>query len=268
MNESLIVFAVRMIELVIIIGLFFVLSRTVNYIVPKIKNSDRVRSSKFLNPEEYLPDEQITELKQLFYLIMITLFVINMLYLIMNIYPNDVTFVVMDIILSLYLAYQMDTKSYTNKFLLFFVIPFSSIMYMLFTYEWYSYLLDIVHAIVYFYFIRLYYKKFYEYTETNSLGITIMLLFLIVFISFLITIPVEKVSPLDSMEMVSNAFTSNGYAVLGKTSLGKINAIILVWSGFILSGVASATLAVSIVMNHVNSKFDRLEELAKKNKKN
>ena len=82
------------------------------------------------------------------------------------------------------------------------------------------------------------------------------------------TMLVENVSPLDALVMVSNAFTSNGYADLGNSSVGKLNSLILVWSGFILSGVATATLAVAIVMKHVNEDFDRLEELVKKNKKN
>ena len=94
-----------------------------------------------------------------------------------------------------------------------------------------------------------------------------MLLFLIVFVSFFITIVVEGVSPIDSIAMVSNAFTSNGYAILGSTGFGKLNAIFLVWSGFILSGVGTATLTVAIVMSHVNDKFDHLEDLVKKNKK-
>ena len=79
---------------------------------------------------------------------------------------------------------------------------------------------------------------------------------------------VEKVTPLNSIVMVSNAFTSNGYAILGNSGWGKINSLILVWAGFILSGVGTATLTVAIVMRHVNSEFDRLEKLVKKNKKN
>jgi hypothetical protein len=68
--------------------------------------------------------------------------------------------------------------------------------------------------------------------------------------------------------MVSNAFTSNGYAILGKSSLGKVNSIILVWAGFILSGVGTATMTVAIVKRHLNKRFDDLEEMVKKNKKN
>ena len=79
---------------------------------------------------------------------------------------------------------------------------------------------------------------------------------------------VEGKTPIDSLVMVSNAFTSNGYAVLGKTGLGKIDSLILVWGGFFLSGVGTATLAVGIVMRKTDEKFDRLEELIKKNKKN
>lgn len=255
------------IEFIVIIVLFFVMTRVVKYAVPKIKQSKFFSSSRFLNPTEYFPDEEIFEIKQLFYLIMITLFVINILYILFSWKNGHKVFGVLDIVLSLYLAYQMEKKSYTNKLLLFSVIPFTSISFLIFGVSWYLFIFELIHAMAFVYFIKVYYQMFYEYTETNSLGITIMLLFLIIFISFLVTIPVENVSPLDSIEMVSNAFTSNGYAVLGKSSLGKLNAVILVWSGFILSGVGTATLAVSIVMRYVNGKFDRLEELAKKNKK-
>ena len=77
---------------------------------------------------------------------------------------------------------------------------------------------------------------------------------------------VENVSPLNSLVMVSNAFTSNGYSILGSSGWGKINSLVLVWSGFLLSGVGTATLTVAIVMKHVDKEFDRLEKLVKKNK--
>ncbi len=74
--------------------------------------------------------------------------------------------------------------------------------------------------------------------------------------------------------MVSNAFTSNGYAVLGKSIPGKIDAIALVWGGYLLSGVGTATLTSAILINHysnklkeVNDKLDKLEELIKENNK-
>ena len=124
---------------------------------------------------------------------------------------------------------------------------------------------DFFHIIAYLYFIKQYYQKYIDYTETNSLGITIMLLFLIVFISFLFTILVEGVSPLDSINMVSNAFTSNGYTVLGSSTVGKLNAIFLVWGGYILSGVGTRTLTAAILIKHFNHRFEEMEELIRNN---
>ena len=60
--------------------------------------------------------------------------------------------------------------------------------------------------------------------------------------------------------MVSNAFTSNGYAVLGTSSLGKINSVILVWGGYILSGVGTATLATALISKHFQNKFGDMNE--------
>ena len=103
------------------------------------------------------------------------------------------------------------------------------------------------------------------YTESNGLGIAIILLFSLVFLSFLSTQVVEDVNPLDALVMVSNAFTSNGYAVLGSSIIGKLNAIILVWGGYILSGVGTATLTAAILTKHFNKRFDELEKMIKNN---
>ena len=65
---------------------------------------------------------------------------------------------------------------------------------------------------------------------------------------------------LDALVMVSNAFTSNGYAVLGTSTLGKINSVILVWGGYILSGVGTATLATALISKHFHRKFEDMNE--------
>ena len=106
----------------------------------------------------------------------------------------------------------------------------------------------------------MYYDKIREYTESNGLGVTILILYALVFISFILTQIVEGVNPLDSLVMVSNAFTSNGYSILGTSIGGKLNAIVLVWGGYILSGVGTATLAATILMKHFNHKFDEVEK--------
>lgn len=60
--------------------------------------------------------------------------------------------------------------------------------------------------------------------------------------------------------MVSNAFTSNGYAVLGSSVGGVLTSTFLVWSGYIISGVGTATLAAAIVHRNSKRKFKNLEE--------
>ena len=68
--------------------------------------------------------------------------------------------------------------------------------------------------------------------------------------------------------MVSNAFTSNGYAVLGSSVIGKINSVFLVWGGYLLSGVGTATLTAAILKKHYDVKnkelYDKIEGLDKK----
>lgn len=258
---------VSFVQLLVVAGVFVLMFYAGRFIKNRLESSTDIKSSRFFNPKEYLPEEELTTLKQVFYLIMIMFFVFDILYSVFLWKHNIHTFFVLDIIVSLYLALQIKGKSRKNMLILFALIPFGSLYQLIFGTYFYMSLFDI-HVIIFAYMIKVYYNKFSEYTQTNSLGITIMLLFLIVFISFLFTIVVEDVTPLDSIAMVSNAFTSNGYAVLGSSGIGKLNAVVLVWSGFILSGVGTATLTVAIVMKHVNEKFDRLERLAKKNKKN
>lgn len=254
------------VQLCTAIVIFAVLVYVGKFLFNKVKDSSYFESSKLFNLKEYLPYEQVTEIHQIYYLMMIVIFALNILYLLYYWKGNLTAFIFFDILVSIYLAKNIDVGPFKNKLLLFILVPFNSICVLIFS-DSQIFFLHYLHALVFFYFIKVYYDKFMDYSETNSLGIAIMLLFLIVFISFLFTIPVENVSPLNSLVMVSNAFTSNGYAILGSSDLGKINSLVLVWSGFILSGVGTATLAVSIVMRHINAKFDELEESVKNNRK-
>ena len=67
---------------------------------------------------------------------------------------------------------------------------------------------------------------------------------------------VEGVNMLDALVMSSNAFTSNGYAVLGNSIPGKLDSLILVWGGYLISGVSVATLTSAILMKYFDSKFE------------
>lgn len=173
-------------------------------------------------------------------------------------------FTVFDVILSLYIAITIDKSTITRKLIILLLVPYGALTFLLFNNSLVG-ILDLIHIPVFICFIKYYYDKFKQYTESHGLGITIILLFTIIFVSFIITALVENGNPLDALVMVSNAFTSNGYSVLGETVGGKINSLLLVWSGFIISGVGTATLAAAILTRQFNKKFkdydSRFEEL-------
>ena len=251
---------ISVVELFIVLIVFFVLMGIGTFIYKRIRNS----SNQFLNPLEYFPQEEIHSLKQVFILIIMALCFINVLYS-MVFYDGDlIYFAIFDILLSVFIAVTIKKETNWDKLLVILLVPYGSLCYVFFRFQPIA-LLDFIHIPVFLYMVKYYYDKFREYTQTNSLGVTIVLLFAIVFISFLVTVTLESGNPLDSLVMVSNAFTSNGYAVLGSTIPGKINSIFLVWSGYIISGVGTATLTVAILTKYFNKRLDELEELIKKN---
>ena len=245
-------------ELIITIIIFLILFIIGKYILKKLDNN----KSKFLNPHEYLPEEEVQTLKQVFYLIMMLLFFIFLLYTWIYQKNDLVGMSVLEIIVSLYVTLTLDYSSWKNKLLFILIIPYGAIAFLAFKNSYVG-VVDLLHIFAYAYLMKIYYNKFKQYTETNSLGITIILLFAIIFISFIITAIVESVSPLDSLVMVSNAFTSNGYAVLGGSSFGKLNSLFLVWGGYVISGAGTATLTAAILMRQFNKRFDELEKLIK-----
>jgi hypothetical protein len=264
-NETIFYLSVAL-QFLVSFVVFMTLIYVGKFVFSKLKSNSHIKNSKFLNLREYLPQEEFTTVRQVFYLIMILIFVANIMYLLLGLHEKSMNMLLMDIIVSLYIVINGDVTFSDNKLVFFLLVPFSSLS-CLFADINFIYLFDYLHIFAFLYAIKIYYRKFTDYTETNSLGITILFLFAIVFVSFFITIIVESVSPLDSLVMVSNAFTSNGYSVLGSSTFGKINALVLVWSGFLLSGVGTATLAVAIVDKYADKKFNHLEELVKKNKK-
>ena len=253
---------VQILKFIAEIIVFLILMVVFSFILNKIHNSPH----KLLNPKEYFPEEEVHSLRQIFYLIMMGLFFINILYKLVFIQGDDLYLSIFDIFISLYVASRLDLSSLKNKILVLLLIPYGSLTFIIFGHNLAG-LLDLIHVPVFIYLIKLYYDQFREYTESNGLGIAIILLFTIIFVSFLVTQVVESVNPLDALVMVSNAFTSNGYAVLGTSVAGKINSIVLVWGGYILSGVGTATLTTAILVKHFNSRFEELEELIKENNK-
>ena len=247
-------------ELIIEIIIFLALFSIGMFIFKKLNNS----SNRFLNPEEYLPDEEIQTLKQVYYLILMALCFINVFYSLTFVTGDLFYFTIFDLILSLYIAVIIDKDSNLNKILILFLIPYGSLTFLLFGSSLAD-LLDFIHIPVFLYFIKVFYSKFKEYTDSNSLSFTILLLFVIIFISFFVTQIVENVNSLDSLVMVSNAFTSNGYAILGHSIPGKINSLFLVWGGYIISGAGTATLTAAILIKHFNKRIKQLEDLIEDN---
>jgi len=252
-------------QILVAMGVFVALAYAARYIANNGRLINRFKKSRLSNPLEYFPSEAVFLLKQVFYLAVIMVIIIICLYLTFDWNEGFYFIYLLDIVVSIYLALKMDKESRKDKVLLFLLIPFGSITALLFG-EGIVVLLDLTHIIGYLYFIKVYFRKFVDYTENNGLGITIILLFAIILISFLFTILVENVSPMDSMTMVSNAFTSNSFDASGKNIIGKLNSLVLAWSGFILSGVGTATLAVSIVNNYVDRQFSEMKEFVKKKK--
>ena len=252
-------YTAEIIVFLILMVLFEFISKKVN-----------ITAYRVFNIREYFPDEEIHSLRQISYLIMMGLCFVDILYAIVFNGSDVPFFVAFDILLSLYFAIKLDKSSFSHIILLLLLIPYGSLTYAIFGHTLVG-IMNLIHVPAYFYFIKEYFNQFREYTQSNGLGLSIILLFAVIFISFFITQVSEHVNPLDSLVMVSNSFTSNGYAVLGSSVAGKINSIFLVWSGYLLSGVGTATLTAGILINHynnklkeINDKLDSIENLIKK----
>ena len=247
--------------------IFALLVVMVRFIIGRMRNS----SISYLNPTEYLPEEEVQSLKQAYYLLMILLlFIIFVNFFFDNdiVMSNSSSFYLLhgllDIFVSAYIVSILYEKSYKRIIWIVCLIPIASISFLLFGDTLLEYL-NIVRIPAILYLIKYFYDRFRAYTTENGLGFSIMLLFAILFISIIITMFIENEDPLNAVVMVSNAFTSNGYAILGETTGGKINSLILVWSGYVLSGAATATLTAGILVRRFKGRFEeydmKLDEL-------
>lgn len=243
------------------IVIFALLVVVVRLIIGKLKNS----SVSYLNPNEYLPEEEVKSLKQFYFLLMIMLlFIILMNFFFDNdiIMSNSQSFYILhsilDILVSTYIVSIIFEKTYKRIILIVCLIPIAPISFLLFGDTLIEYL-NIVRIPAIIYLIKYFYDRFRAYTTENSLGFSIILLFAIILFSIIITMFIEDQDPLNAVVMVSNAFTSNGYVILGETTGGKINSIFLVWSGYVLSGAATATLTAGILVRRFRSQLEEYD---------
>lgn len=177
------------------------------------------------------------------------------------IYINIATiyFAILSLSLSLLIAITIDKSTFAHKLLILVLLPYGALTYLLFNHPLIG-LVNFVQIPALIYLIKYYYDRFMEYTESHSLGISIVLLYSVIFVAFLITSFIENKNPLDSIVIVSNAFSSNGYAVPETSDIGKINNLVLSWMGVILPGVGTATLTAAILTKHFNKKHKTYED--------
>lgn len=233
----------------------------------------RIKNYRVVDANEYFPEDEIHILRQIYFLLMMAgCFTFVVLALVVENY-DLIYLAIYDFVISLICFIEVDTSSYKGKLIAFLLIPFGTVSFLISDFSILS-LFTFSHIIAMVYMIKVYYGKFNEYTRNHGLGIAILLLFAIVFISMYITSFVEGVNMLDALVMSSNAFTSNGYAVLGNSVPGKLDSLVLVWGGYLLSGVSVSTLTAAILMKYFDRKFkdydnrfDELENLLKEYKK-
>lgn len=245
-----------LVQLVIVIAIFLVFTILTKFIHNKLIS----KYIKSVNINKMLPEDEVHSLRQVFYLILMALCIVNIYYALTVAEIDFPYLAIFDIALSLYFATLLDESSTKNKILWLLLIPYGSLSYLLFDSS-YMIFLDIIHCLIFVYFAKQSFDKFMEYTNSNGLGVTIILLFVIMFASFFITQYSENVNPLDSLVIASNQFTGNGYSVFGETISGKMNSLLLVWGGYVMSGVSAATLTAAILTRHFKKEFKELKEL-------
>lgn len=227
----------------------------------------KIPKIRFFNIGEYFPKDEIHTLTQVAYLALMTACFVNVMYTLIYVNIDTTYFAILNFSLSLFIAITIDKSTFVRKLFIVVLVPYGALTYLLFN----SPLIGLVNFIqvpVFIYLIKHYYDKFMDYTESHGLGISIVLLFTIIFVSFLITSIIENKNPLDAIVIVSNAFATNGYTVYGTSDIGKVNNLVLAWMSVILPAVGTATLTSAILTRHYNKKLkdydDKLDILNNK----
>lgn len=226
-----------------------------------------------IDSESWMPLEQMKEFKQLFYLIVAGLLIADLYYLcLVNTAFNYMwNLVIFDFIISLLAGiYIFDRENLIKTFILLFtLVPFTG-----YTFTGYGGLnvdifliLEIIHILGILYIIIVSFRRFKTYSKSHKLGYTILLLYLIVCVCVFLSTQAQHLDLLDSLVYCSNAFTSNGYGLVNATSVsGKIISLILVWSGYVLSGVTTSLLTIALVSRYYNKKIDNMNQQIDKTK--
>lgn len=244
-------------QFVSVIIIFLILTIVGEFTYKLIKNN----YTNYIDMNEYLPEDEVHTLRQVFYLILMAMCIVNVFYYLLGEGAEFIRyFPIYDILLSLYFAITLDKSTTKNKIIWILLIPYGALSFSIFHVSL-IYIADIVHLLVFLYLAKICFDKFMKYTNSNGLGLSIVLLFIIIFGSFFITQYAEGVNALDSLVMISNQFTGNGFGVFGSTISGKLNSLLLVWGGYVISGASAATLTAAILVKHFRRRMKELEKL-------
>ncbi|SFL29662.1 hypothetical protein SAMN02910297_00492 [Methanobrevibacter olleyae] len=242
----------------------YIISYVVTFIKNKIKNHKEIGTDA---QDNLIPQEELQTLKQIFYLVMATLLLANVINIIFYMHIEFNELLMMDVFVSTVVCVALYERE--NKLILLALMPIATI-YALYIPKNSSnilffivFFIQLIHIFIDIYFIKYFYKNFIKYTRDKGIGYTAVLLFVIIIIAFVLTCLSESVGVLDSVVMISNAFTSNGYTVLGNSVIGKFSNIFLVWSGYILSGIGTATLAVALMNRKFKGNAENFEQRIK-----
>lgn len=228
---------------------------------------ERKKIHSKINTADFLPDDEVSYLKQIFLFLLGLLFIIGLfLSFVVSDPVNDYQIAWLSILFATIGIIYVAEKSYYKFILAVLATPVIGITWILFAQDLPLLLKIVEYTGIIIMGIYIFYN-FIKYTKNNQLGLTVIIFGIIISLTTISTIVGEEVTFIDSVVMVSNAFTSNGYAILGTTYVGKINSIILVWTGYILSGVGTAGLAAAIIVNYMRKKLNILykqnEDLSK-----
>ncbi len=110
-------------ELAIVIIIFLLLVVIGMFIYNRLKNN----SSSLLNSGEYLPEEEIHTLKQVFYLAMMSLCFVDLVYSMGIAQFNFIYLAIFDIFLSIFIAVTLiDKKSLKGKLIIILLVPYGN----------------------------------------------------------------------------------------------------------------------------------------------
>ena len=137
------ILAETLFRLAIVIAIFLVLSLIGDFIRGKLKG-------KIVNVNELLPEDEVHTLRQVFYLILMALCIVNIFYHLAGAEKDIYYLVIFDILLSLYFAITLDKSSVKNKIALMLLIPYGSLYFSFFNGNLmevtsFVFILDIIH---------------------------------------------------------------------------------------------------------------------------